>query len=141
MTLPLPDPYVGGPIADADPRETLKERFDGTQRNFEALALAFPLGPQHLAAGVLKLAVQGTERKVAFGSATVATPAAANLFDVTVTHGLGATPVIVVANTRHGNYHASIVSRTATEFTARCVENTLVVVDPGDFDLLWLAIG
>ena len=34
----LPDPYVGGPIADADQRETLKERFDGIQRNFEALA-------------------------------------------------------------------------------------------------------
>jgi hypothetical protein len=35
----LPDSFVGGSIADADPRETLKERFDGTQRNFEKLAL------------------------------------------------------------------------------------------------------
>lgn len=39
MKIALPDPYVGGPVADNDPNETFKERFDGTQRNFEALAL------------------------------------------------------------------------------------------------------
>lgn len=38
-TLSLPDPYVGGPVADADPNETPQRRFDGTQRNFEKLAL------------------------------------------------------------------------------------------------------
>lgn len=33
----LPDPFIGGPIADADPRETTQERFEGAQRNFDAL--------------------------------------------------------------------------------------------------------
>lgn len=38
-TVALPDPFVGGPLADSDPRETIQERFSGTQRNFEALLL------------------------------------------------------------------------------------------------------
>lgn len=35
----LPDQFVGGPVADSDPTETFQKRFEGTQQNFEKLAL------------------------------------------------------------------------------------------------------
>lgn len=55
MTLPLPDPYVGGPQADeikdlTDPRQLqlLIERLDGIQRNFTKLAQQFPVAAENL---------------------------------------------------------------------------------------------
>jgi hypothetical protein len=128
MPLSLPDPFVGGPIADADPTETMRERFDGVQQNFDAISQ-------------LSIDTGGQSVGLRFGSAVVSTPGAAAFFDVTVSHGLGTTPVVVVGNTDHGNYYVSTFTYTATQFTARCGHKNDTVVDPGDFNLRWIAIG
>lgn len=83
MALALPDPFVGGPIADGDPKETLKERFDGTQRNFEVIAKSM-------------VETGGRSIGVRFGSTTVVFAAAPEATKA-VSHGLGKTPVAAFA--------------------------------------------
>lgn len=68
------------------------------QFNFDQIAQKFPLQLQDLATGiVLELNVTGTARKVAFGSSSVTWAAATISGQTTVAHGLGSTPVTVIA--------------------------------------------
>lgn len=128
MTVRLPDSYVGGPIADADPRETIQERFDGTQRNFDAIAR-------------LMIDTGGVSIGLRFGTAVVATPGAAAFFDTVIDHGLGTIPVVAVATPDHGSYHAAVLTFTDTQFTVRCSHTQATSTDPGDFNVYWIALG
>ena len=98
MKIALPDPYVGGPIADSDPRETLRERFDGIQRNFEALveSLNEGLTPE--------------------GYGTVASAATITLPDTSVVNVTGTTNITSVTAGRRGR-RVTLVFAGALTFT------------------------
>ena len=71
---------------------------EAVQRNFEAIDALFPLHAQNIANDVLLLAVAGTKRRVAFGTALVTwAGGSATSGGASVTHGLGVVPVVVVA--------------------------------------------
>lgn len=143
MTLPLPDPLIvvpRGRIGDdvADP--------EGVQRNFQALAARFPLQPQDLAEGVLKLAVAGTKRSVAMGNTTLTWGGASPAASASVTHNLGVTPVVVLVSavgTSGGfavaAYITSLPSTTAASVAAYAQGGTPANGDTAA--LYWLAIG
>lgn len=90
MTVPLP-----WSLSKDDPSgQDLEDRL---QENFDKLAQQFPVAGGNLSNDVLRLAVTGTSRKVAFGSVSLTWTAAVSSAQATVTHGLGGAPVAVIA--------------------------------------------
>lgn len=92
--------------------ETLKERFDGAQRNFDALKQAFPLGPEHLQNTAL-LANRVTRGEVnadgtiARGGGFTVVRNGVGDYTVTFDTAFSATPVVVVGN--GPNAHVPVV--------------------------------
>lgn len=81
--------------------ERLAVLFDAIQTNFEQIAALFPLQQGDLAFVTLFLAATGTRRKAAFGKTEAEYPGASNDSNtVTVTHGLGTTPAVVLLGSK-----------------------------------------
>jgi hypothetical protein len=103
---------VGDPAAQLN--------FDQLEGTIDKLA-PLPVSYANLAADAknafLKLAV-GADRKIAFGQSNVTWPGAASISNqLTVTHGLGTTPLVVVA-TMQTNSQGQVIACHAGGYTA-----------------------
>ncbi len=128
MTLPAP----GGAVQDP-----------ATQQNLEEIRKQFPVGPANMATGqFLALASAGTARKVAWGSGTVTFTDSATSAVSTITHGLGATPLVVLATLDITAYNTVVSTGNygATTFDARG-RYTPGGLAPGVNTFYWIAIG
>jgi hypothetical protein len=94
------------------------------------------------AESVLQLAVTGTRRRVAFGSQSLTFSASVSATPATVTHGLGVTPIAVVATpviaTSTTVVAAYVASLGASSFV---LNSTASVALTGSQSYLWIAIG
>jgi hypothetical protein len=125
LSLPLPHPVV---------------KDHEVQQNFEAISTAFPLQGKNIANDVLLLASTGTRRSVAFGTGTVTFTASASSDTPTVTHGLGATPTIVLITLAQlTSVFVNGGSYTATTFQAQGFAPFGAITGSATFG--WVAIG
>lgn len=92
---------------------------------------------------VLKLAVAGGDRRVAFGTATLSFSASTNSATTTVPHGLGLTPLIVIATAISSPTFGQIPTFNAFTFDASNfkINGEITTAYTGSIDFSWLAIG
>lgn len=114
----LPDPYVVLPDGSPDG--------PGTQRNFEALARAF-------------IDTGGRSLKLRVGTHSFSIVAAASA-SATKNHGMGSTPVGVVATTDGLNWFASADTFTSTQFNLK-IRQYQAAVETLTVVTYWLAFG
>jgi len=102
-------------------------------------ALSGTLPNPSLATGiVLQLASTGTTRKISFGTASVTFSASTSSAIATITHGLGATPALVIATPAGSNMWLSYSNLTGTTFDIQGFRDTLTTGTP---PFGWIAIG
>ena len=123
--------------------ERLAILFDAIQGNFEQLAELFPLQQANFANVLLLLVSTGTKRKVAFGSTSVTYSASNVSATKEVTHGLGATPQIVIPvalsfNADHNVTVAAEPGESKFSLVSRVVSGVGVTATVSVF---WIAIG
>ncbi len=70
------------------------------QRPFEQIAKQFPVGVHNLQNAVLLLAATGTRRKVGWGSSTAVFTASNTSAQLTIAHGLGVTPSLILTTAK-----------------------------------------
>jgi hypothetical protein len=122
MSIKLPDPLVK--------HDEWPDIRDGVQRDFDAIALAIP-------------GTGGKDIEIRYGTATVTFTASQDSDLPTVNHGLGRTPVIVVATPYNVAAYANIpkvdwFGATSTTFAlAARVESAITLA----VTVTWIAIG
>jgi hypothetical protein len=91
-----------------------------TDQNFRQVEGQFPIPAEALAESAKELFPQLTEtaeRKIAFGSTTVEFSASRFSKEKAISHGLGVTPIAVIASAEFGEIVASTRSYTSTQFS------------------------
>lgn len=124
MTLPVESASIGDQYA---------------RRAVDIIAQRFPIHAADLASDVLLLATTGTQRKVAFGTATVTFTAATVSAATAVNHGLGVTPVAVIASGVNAAVFYDTRTYTSTQFSA--AGYAPFGATSGTFTFAWVAIG
>lgn len=104
-----------------------------------AAKLAGEIPASKLKNEVLKLAVAGTQRKVAFGKAELPASGVVNSA-VTVAHGLGTTPVVALATMEGRDVNAACYNLGEATFTLECRDFTGGTIGAGAY-AYWIAIG
>lgn len=129
MTAPFPATVVADPEA---------------QLNFEALSLLLPQGSQQIlqAGSGVALASTGTARRIDFGSTSVTFSASSVSSVATVTHALGANPVVVILTLAQlfttSTNNAMWGAPTTTTFQVQMTSN---VAQTATLAVSWVAIG